>query len=176
MSARITLALALGLALAAPSAAAALLDSSPNGMTIENSVTVPVDPASAWRALIKEVDLWWPKEHSWWGKEGHFRIEPQAGGCFCETAGAREALHMTVSHVEPGVLLRMLGGLGPLQGMGLHGALEWRFQQVEGGTRITLHYVVGGYTTQDLTKFAPVVDQVQAGQLGGLAAYLTRPK
>lgn len=151
---------------------AKVLHSTATGFAIENSVTVPVDADTAWKALVKDVDRWWPKDHSWFGAEGRFRIEPRAGGCFCETAGKREALHMTVNHVDPGKLLRMLGGLGPLQGMGLHGALEWRLVAVEGGTRITLHYVVGGYTNQDLVKFAPVVDHVQSLQLGGLARWL----
>ena len=69
----------------------------------------------------------------------------------------------------------MTGGLGPLQGMGLDGALEFRLAPADGGgTRITLWYRVGGYTPDDLSKFAPVVDRVQAQQLGGLAAYLAR--
>ena len=83
---------------------------------------------------------------------------------------------MTVSFADPGHLLRMLGGLGPLQGMGLSGVMEWRLQPIEGGTRITLHYVAGGYTTEDLVKFAPIVDQVQGIQLGGLGDYLSKHK
>ena len=162
-------------ALQAQPASARVLDSSSAGFTIENEVTVPVDPQAAWKALVEHVDEWWPKDHSWFGKDGKFSIEPRAGGCFCEIAGPRQVQHMTVSFSDPGVLLRMLGGLGPLQGMGLNGALDWRFAAVEDGTRITLRYVAGGYTTQDLTKFAPIVDQVQGVQLGGLASYLSRP-
>jgi uncharacterized protein YndB with AHSA1/START domain len=153
---------------------AKVLDSRPTGLTVENSVTVAADSDAVWNALVKHVDEWWPKEHSWFGKDGKFRIDARAGGCFCENAGQREALHMTVSFADPGHLLRMLGGLGPLQGMGLSGVMEWRLQPAEGGTRITLHYVAGGYTTEDLVKFAPVVDQVQGIQLGGLADYLSK--
>jgi hypothetical protein len=79
---------------------------------------------------------------------------------------------MTVTFVDPEHTLRMTGGLGPLQGMGLDGALEWRLGKVEGGTKITLWYRAGGYTPDDLRKFVPVVDQVQGLQLGGLADYL----
>ena len=56
--------------------------------------------------------------------------------------------------------------------MGLDGALEWRFAEENAGTRITLWYRVGGYTPDDIGKFAPVVDKVQGQQLGGLAAFL----
>jgi len=159
-------------------ACAAVVDATPGGFTIENSRDVPVDAATAWNALVADVDRWWPKDHTWWGNESVLSIDPVAGGCFCERAGddRRSALHMTVSFVDPGKLLRMTGGLGPLQGMGLHGALEWRFAPIEGGTRITLFYRAGGYAPDDLGKFAPVVDQVQALQLGGLADYLARSR
>lgn len=160
--------------LAVATAHAVVVDATPAGFTVENSRDVPVDAATAWNALVADVDRWWPKDHSWWGRESTLSIEPVAGGCFCERAsdGRRSALHMTVSFVDPGKLLRMTGGLGPLQGMGLHGALEWRFVPIEGGTRITLFYRAGGYTPEDLRKFAPVVDRVQALQLGGLVDYL----
>ena len=154
-------------------ALAEIKDSSPSGFTIENVRSVPVDPATAFRAAVEEVDRWWPRDHTWWGSESTLTIEPRAGGCFCERAGEREALHMLVSFVDPGRTLRLVGGLGPLQGMGLHGALEFRFKPLEaGGTEITLYYRAGGYTPDDLSKFAPVVDRVQGVQLGGLATLL----
>jgi uncharacterized protein YndB with AHSA1/START domain len=151
---------------------AAVVDASPSGFTIENVETVPVTPAAAFKALVENVGRWWPADHTWWGDANRLSIEPRAGGCFCELNGAQQASHMRVSFVDPGRLLRMTGGLGPLQGMGLHGALDWRFEAVEGGTRITVHYRVGGYTPDDLSTFAPVVDQVQGVQLGGLARFL----
>jgi hypothetical protein len=163
--------------LAAPAALAEVKDSSPSGFTLENVRDVPVDTETAWKALVGDVDRWWPKDHSWWGKASTLTIEPRAGGCFCEKAGEQQALHMLVTFVDPGRTLRMTGGLGPLQGMGLHGALEFRLAPIEsGGTRITLFYRAGGYTPDDLGKFAPVVDKVQALQLGGLADFLSAAK
>lgn len=162
--------------LAAPlsPASATVVDSSPAGFTVENVEIVPGDPMRAWGALVNDVGRWWPADHTWWGDSSRLSIQPRAGGCFCEVAGERQAWHMTVSFVEPGRLLRMTGGLGPLQGMGLHGALEWRFEAAENGTRITLFYRAGGYSPDDLAKFAAVVDRVQAVQLGGLATFLRR--
>lgn len=168
--------LVAGAALAAvlSPASAAVVDSSPSGFTIENHETVPGDPGRAWRALVEDVGRWWPADHTWWGDPSRLSIQPRAGGCFCEIAGAQQAWHMTVSFVDPGRLLRMTGGLGPLQGMGLQGALEWRFEAVDDGTRIILFYRAGGYSPEDLGKLATVVDQVQASQLGHLAAFLRR--
>lgn len=164
---------AMAMATAAAPAFAAVKDSTAMGFTIENSEVVPVDADTAWKALVGDVDRWWPKDHTWWGNESKLSIDARAGGCFCEIAGARQAQHMTVSFVDPGKTLRMLGGLGPLQGMGVGGALEFRFAAAEGGgTRITLYYRTGGYSPDDLGKFAPVVDKVQGQQLHGLAEYL----
>jgi uncharacterized protein YndB with AHSA1/START domain len=153
---------------------AKVLHSSAHGFTLENSIEVPADPAATWAALVHDVDQWWPKDHSWFGKAGEFRIEPRAGGCFCEVAGERQSMHMQITFADPGRLLRMTGGLGPLQGMGLSGALDWKLEKAGTGTRITLRYVVGGYATEDLLQFAPIVDQVQGIQLGGLGAHLSK--
>ena len=169
----------LGLLACSAGAAAEVRDATAAGFTVENTRMVAVDRNTAWRALIDDVDRWWPKDHSWWGADSKLRIEPRAGGCFCEAVesdpeGGRQAEHMRVAFVEPGKLLRMTGGLGPLQGMGLHGALEFRLTDEGKGTRITLWYRAGGYTPDDLSKFAPVVDRVQGQQLGALADYLAK--
>ena len=155
-------------------ARAEIKNATPSGFTVENTRVVPVDAATAWKALVEQVDKWWPKDHTWWGKESVLSIDARAGGCFCERAGAREAMHLTVAFLDPGKTLRMTGGLGPLQGMGLHGALEFRFAPAPDGkgTSITLFYRAGGYSPDDLSKFAPVVDQVQGLQLAGLATFL----
>jgi uncharacterized protein YndB with AHSA1/START domain len=157
----------------AGAAPAAVKDAAVNGFTVENVIRVPVDPMKAWKALVDDVDRWWPKDHTWWGTQSVLSIEPRAGGCFCERHGEQQAQHLLVTLVDPGKLLRLTGGLGPLQGMGLTGVLEFRLAPVEGGgTTVTMYYRAGGYTPDDLSKLAPVVDRVQALQLGGLAALL----
>ncbi|HEY0661871.1 MAG TPA: SRPBCC family protein [Lysobacter sp.] len=167
---------ALGTALAFAGAAhAEVKDVSASGFTLENSQTVPVDAKTAWNSLVNDIGQWWPKNHTWWGDASKLSIQPRAGGCFCELNGEQQAWHMTVTFVDPGKTMRMTGGLGPLQGMGLDGALEWRFAPADGGgTKITLWYRAGGYTPEDLGKFVPVVDKVQGIQLGGLADFLRK--
>jgi hypothetical protein len=151
---------------------ARVISSGANGFLIENSAVVPVDAATAWKALVDDVDKWWPSDHTWFGRSEHLRIDARAGGCFCEIDGERQVLHMTIAFVHPRQLLRMLGGLGPLQGMGMYGALDWKFDAAERGTRITLRYQAAGYAP-DLDRLLPVVDQVQAQQLDGLVRYLS---
>lgn len=169
--------LALGLGLIAMPAGAAVNDVTPTGFTVENKADVAADPATAWKALVEDVGRWWPRDHTWWGTDSELVIEPRAGGCFCERKGPQQALHLLVTFVDPGRRLRMTGGLGPLQGMGLHGVLEFRLEAREGGgTTIVMFYRAGGYTPDDLSKLAPVVDRVQGQQLGGLAAHLQRER
>ena len=175
MKARLT-GLLLGVLLISPCVHAEIKDQAANGFTVENSQWVPVAPAQAWRGLVQDVGQWWPADHTWWGDASKLRIDARAGGCFCEIDGDRQAWHMSVVFVEPNQLLRMSGGLGPLQGMGLSGALEWRLVEENQGTRITLWYRAGGYTPDDLRAFAKVVDKVQAQQLAGLAEHLRKPR
>lgn len=166
--------LAMAAALApGASAQAEVLDSSPSGFTVSSRQDVPVDAQAAWSGLVHDVHRWWLPDHTWWGDASRLSIQARPGGCFCEKNGPQQAQHMSVRFVDPGVLLRMGGGLGPLQGMGLDGILEFRLTPIEaGGTRITLWYRVGGYTPDDLSGLAPAVDAVLAQQLGSLADYL----
>src|SRR5678815_1763064 len=68
----------------AASAQAKVVSSSETGFIIENSVVVPTDPNASWRALVENVGQWWPSDHTWFGSSQNLRIEPRAGGCFCE--------------------------------------------------------------------------------------------
>lgn len=163
---------ALALTAAAP-LQAEVKDASPAGFTVENVRVVPVSPDAAWQALVGRVDQWWPRDHTWWGDRGRLTIQPHVGGCFCELAEAQQAQHLQVVFVDPPRTLRMIGGLGPLQGMGLGGVLEFRLAAEGEGTKITLWYRAGGYAPDDIGQFAATVDRVQALQLGGLAAHLS---
>ncbi len=171
MHPRLTTLLVLATALALP-AHAEVKDAAPAGFTVENSVLIAASPARVWQAMTADIDHWWPKDHSWWGKAARMSIDARAGGCFCEIEGAQQAQHLQVVFVDPQKTLRMTGALGPMQGMGLHGVAEWTLQAEGAATRVTWRYRAGGYSPDDLRVLAPVVDKVQAQQLGGLARWL----
>lgn len=171
MPRRLTTLLLLATAFALP-AYAEVKDATPAGFTVENSVLIAASPARVWQAMTADIDHWWPKDHSWWGKAARLSIDARAGGCFCEIAGAQQAQHLQVVFVDPEKTLRMTGALGPMQGMGLHGVAEWTLQAEGVATRVTWRYRAGGYSPDDLGVLAPVVDKVQAQQLGGLARWL----
>lgn len=152
---------------------AELVYTSEFGFIVKNVIHVQQQPKASWLALTDDVDQWWPKSHSYWGESSRFSIDAKAGGCFCETNENNSVEHMRISLVEPNRSLRMLGGLGPLQEMGMHGALDWKFEPNESGTTISLTYRVSGINPDGFDVLAPIVDKVQAQQLGALDTYLT---
>lgn len=142
------------------------------GFIVENQISTDKTPTKVWLALTRNVDSWWPKDHTWW--EGVLSIEAKAGGCFCEVSETKSAEHMRISFVEPNKLLRMSGGLGPLQGMGMFGALDWQIRAVDGGSEVTLSYKVSGVNPDGYAQLAPIVAQVQGIQLNGLKSFLEK--
>jgi uncharacterized protein YndB with AHSA1/START domain len=145
---------------------------SEHGFIVENTITTKQTPEKVWLGLVNDVDKWWPKDHSWWGVQGRFSIEPKAGGCFCEVAAQKSAEHMHISYVEPYKLLRMTGGLGPLQGMGVYGSLDWAIAFKDNATTVTLTYSVTGINPDGFADLAPIVAKVQGMQLKALQHFV----
>ena len=77
---------------------------------------------------------------------------------------------MIVGYVEPGRALTLLGGLGPLQALGLDGALQLTLTAEGGGTRMNWIYVVSGYRPGGIAVLAAPVDGVLAEQVERLKA------
>jgi uncharacterized protein YndB with AHSA1/START domain len=146
------------------------------GFIVENKTIVKSSREETWNTFIDQVDQWWPADHTWWGESGMLSIDPVAGGCFCEKYENKSAEHMRVTFVEPNSLIRMTGGLGPLQGMGMYGALDWKFTDDEQGTLVTMTYKVNGINPGGFAELAPIVDMVQALQIAGLANLSKDPK
>lgn len=143
------------------------------GFITENKIQVSTDRETTWNAFV-QVGQWWPADHSWWGDAKGLTIDAVAGGCFCEKSGNKSAEHMRITHVDAPNLMRMTGGLGPLQGMGMYGALDWVFVANDQGTEVTMTYRVNGINPDGFAELAPIVDQVQGLQLGGLKTLLDK--
>lgn len=69
----------------------------------------------------------------------------------------------------PGRSLRLTGALGPLQPMGLAGALSFTLTPVAAGTHIVAEYAVSGFAPHGFESLAGAVDGVLAEQLARLA-------
>ena len=62
-------------------------------------------------------------------------------------------------HAAPGRVLRLSGGLGPLQSEPVGGVLTITLKETVTGTRILWEYVVGGYMRYKCDEIAPAVVQ-----------------
>lgn len=83
---------------------------------------------------------------------------------------------MTVIFANPGQLLRMIGGLGPLQSMAVTGVMTVTFTTNPEGTRVEISYAVGGQPSHRLDKLAPAVDQVLGAQWERFARFVDTGK
>jgi hypothetical protein len=143
-----------------------------HGFEINIERVVKVDQKTAYEQFINVAE-WWSSAHTFFGDSKNLTIEAKAGGCFCEKSEEKEVLHMTVSYVEPNKEIRMVGGLGPLQMLGVHGGMSWKFEAIDANTtKILHHYQVNGYMKGGFTGLAPIVDKVQTIQVESLVARL----
>jgi hypothetical protein len=102
-------------------------------------------------------------------------LEAKTQGCFCERLGQHGGVvHMTVTFVNPTVMLRLTGGLGPFGLMGVSGNMTWEFADSSDGTAITWSYAVGGYFSGGLDQVAGDVDTVLAEQLARLKEFVEK--
>lgn len=178
-----TMAIAVGAAALSPSTAvhAEVKQIGENAFVTRDMVTVAASQRAVWLALSKPAD-WWSDTHSWSGDAANLTLTPQAGGCFCETIPAVEdgdmvglagsARHMVVINAVPDKVLRMRGGLGPLQSEPAEGVLTITLSPDDDGTQIVFEYIVGGFTRFKTPVIAKAVDAVMSEQLAGLAALL----
>jgi uncharacterized protein YndB with AHSA1/START domain len=153
------------LALLLSTARAEVTDSAPGGFTVKQTVTVAASAAKAWTALI-DLPGWWDKSHTWSGDAANLSLDAKPGGCFCEKlAGGGGVHHMSVVYVEPTRMIRMTGGLGPLQDLAIAAVMTIKLAEVQGKTTLELTYKVGGYAPTGLAGLAKPVDGVLGAQL-----------
>ena len=162
-------ALVLASALAAGQAAA----QAPGGFSVKHEAVIAAPPAEVYRALVEDVGRWWNPAHTYSGDSANLTIDARPGGCFCERlADGGGVEHLRVVHVAPGAMLRLSGGLGPLQAHGVAGNMTWTLEGIEGATSVELTYVVGGFMEGGLERVGGPVGAVIGEQLGRLKQYV----
>jgi uncharacterized protein YndB with AHSA1/START domain len=110
---------------------------------------------------MTELPRWWSPAHTWSGDAANLRLEPRAGGCWCETWGEGNSVqHARVLSAMPGRLLLLQGNLGPLQDLPVTGVLKLETRAEDGQVRLIMSYRVAGPAELGLDKWAPVVDGV----------------
>jgi hypothetical protein len=163
----------IGSCLLAASAAAEVIDAAPTGFSLVHEVTVSGSRQDAWRAAVHEVGQWWSSDHTISGNAANMSIDAVPQGCFCEAIGDHAGVvHLTVTFVNPNVLLRLTGGLGPLGLLGVDGNMTWEFADADEGTKVRFSYAVGGYRPGGLEEMAGPVDNVIGEALQRLKAHI----
>lgn len=158
--------------IACSSAMAEVADSAAGGFTIKDSAQFQAAPEQVYRAILN-VGHWWDPAHTYSQDTHNLSIDERAGGCWCEKLpGGGSVRHMEVVLLMPGKMLRLRGGLGPLQAMGVTGSMEFRLSAAAGGTKLEFTYAVGGYAPGGLDKLAPPVNEVLTQQLARLSRYI----
>lgn len=162
--------------LATVSSQAEVISAADHGFHVQTVVNIEgASPDEVYDAMTRKVSQWWDASHSYSLEASNFYMEDRANGCFCERLpNGGSVMHMQVAFADPGKTLRLLGGLGPLQGMGVNGAMTFSLKETETGTELSMTYIVSGYAKDGLAGIAAPVDQVLAGQVGRLKAFMEK--
>lgn len=142
----------------------------PDGFVIQIKGEVALDRDAAW-ARLTDVSSWWNSSHTYSGDSANLKLDAMAGGCWCELWSGGEVEHGRVVTVMPMSVIRIDGAFGPLQEMGVQGAMTFTLSDgASGGTALTLDYKVNGSSLSKLDGLADVVNSVLAEQV---AAFTT---
>lgn len=152
---------------------AGIVHKGPAGFSVEHRAVVEAPATEVYRVLVEDVGRWWQSEHTFSGDASNLSIDARPGGCFCEALpNGGGVTHLTVIHADPGRLLRLSGGLGPLQSEAVSGSLSWSLDSSDGGTNVTLTYNVSGLTAGGLEGWAAPVAGVLKAQFDGLISHV----
>lgn len=164
---------ALALFAAAP-ARAEVAAATPGSFLIEAEAEVAATPQQAWLALTR-IQGWWSSAHTYSGDASRLSLDANAGGCWCERWGDGQSVEhgrvVLVAEHEGVRTLRVLGGLGPLQELGVNAVLTFTVAPIASGAKMTLTYRVSGDPELGLDQMAPPVDMVLMEQFQRLARY-----
>jgi uncharacterized protein YndB with AHSA1/START domain len=116
---------------------------------------------------------WWDSSHTYSGNASNLSLDPRAGGCWCEQlADGGSVQHMTVLTAMPGRMLRLSGGLGPLQAGAVNAVMTWTIKHDGSGSEVDMSYLVDGYFPGGLDAAHDDVDAVLSQQVERLRAYV----
>jgi len=164
------IAIFVSLFLAAP-AWAEVESASPSAFLIRAEAELAAPPQQVWRDLT-DVGRWWNSAHTYSGDARNLRLDPRAGGCWCERWRGQSVEHarvMLVTEREGVRTLRLIGGLGPLQEMGVSAVLTFTVAPHANGSKLAMTYRVAGDPGLGLAQIAAPVDGVLMEQFGRLS-------
>jgi uncharacterized protein YndB with AHSA1/START domain len=144
-----------------------------DGFLIETVQETDLDSPQAYARMVDEFGAWWGGDHSYTGDGKNLTLDLQRRCMFEQLPDGGFVRHMEIALHQPGKKMVLRGGLGPLQELGISGALTYQFTTLDSGkTQIKLTYHVHGPSYLRLAALAPAVDQVLTGQLEKLNQHL----
>jgi hypothetical protein len=149
----------------------------PTGFLVKLEANINAPAAKVYDVLVGQVGSWWNPEHTYSHDAKNLSIDPRPGGCFCEklpNGGGIE--HLRVVYVAPREVLRLSGGLGPLQASGLAGSMTWKLTGGAENTRVALSYCVGGFIDGGFENIASAVEGMLNEQLNRLKLFVETGK
>jgi hypothetical protein len=153
-------------------ARAEVVHAAAGGFLAKSSVETSSTPQRVYDAIVSQIGAWRNPSHTFSGNSKNLSIDATPGGCFCERRDGRGVHHMTAVYADPGKRLRLSGGLGPLQAMGVAGSTTFDSAHADGKARLDWTYSVGGYSPNGLNALAPVVDPVLLEQTTRLKRFV----
>jgi hypothetical protein len=143
--------------------------SAPDGLVFQYKGQMPIGRQDVWKRLVA-LGSWWSDAHTYSGSASNMTVDPMAGGCWCEVWPGGEVEHGRVLLAMPGQMLRLSTALGPLQDLGVSGALTVTLQDggASGATSIVWDYKVVGSSLTNLEPLAKAVDGVMQEQFDRL--------
>ena len=142
-------------------------ESSKTGFRLASAVDVELDSIEAYEVFVEDFSKWYDVGHSYTGKAENLTLDFEKSCMFEKLPDGGFVRHMEIVFHQPGKMLRLTGGLGPLQEMGVAGALTFAFEQESGArkTKVRMTYVVSGADFLALEQLAAPVNAVLADQL-----------
>jgi hypothetical protein len=161
----IALAVAVAAMAAMSPAHAEVKASAPDGMVIQITGETTLSREAAWSRLIR-IGSWWSDAHTYSGNAASMTIDAVAGGCWCEIWSGGEVEHGRVVYIQPGEAVRFSSALGPLQDLGVTGALTFTLSNgsAPGKIAVTFDMKVTGSSLSGLDQMAGPVDMVLGEQ------------
>ena len=152
---------------------AGVTSSAPGGFTVEHEAVIAAPRMAVYDAAINNIGQWWSDDHTMSGDASRMSIDDKVMGCFCEDLdNGNGVVHLVVTFVNRGIVIRLTGGLGPLGLMGVAGNMTWEFFDEGDATRVRFTYVVGGYRPGGLDAVALPVDYVIGEALMRMQAHV----
>ena len=156
----------------APAAHAITTTPTSSSYTVTHRSEVAATPAAVFAAL-GQIDKWWSSDHTYSGRSENLKIEMRGGGCFCETWEGGSIEHARVIAVLRDRLLRLEGGLGPLQDRAVTAVLSFTITPDGDRTKILAVYRIRA-AEGALENTAEGVDRVLGEQVRRLTTFIER--